>query len=106
MRGIKGMLWETSLLDTDEGIRFRGPSNPKCQKKLPGAIKGGEPLPEGLLWLLVTGEVSYQDLVYIEFERLDHIGTFFSSIFFFIFDLSTMLFTDDINLTLSQLSFS
>ncbi|CAM6050826.1 unnamed protein product [Sphagnum compactum] len=63
MRGIKGMLWETSLLDADEGIRFRGLSIPECQKKLPAAIKGGEPLPEGLLWLLVTGEVPNKDQV-------------------------------------------
>ena len=58
MRGIKGMLWETSLLDEEEGIRFRGYTIPECQKLLPGAsAKGGEPLPEGLLWLLMTGEV-------------------------------------------------
>ncbi|KAG0587297.1 hypothetical protein KC19_2G154700 [Ceratodon purpureus] len=63
MRGIKGMLWECSLLDADEGIRFRGLSIPECQKKLPGAISGGEPLPEGLLWLLVTGEVPTKEQV-------------------------------------------
>ena len=28
------------------------------QEKLPAAIANGEPLPEGLLWLLLTGEVS------------------------------------------------
>ena len=27
------------------------------QKLLPAAKEGGEPLPEGLLWLLLTGEV-------------------------------------------------
>lgn len=27
------------------------------QAKLPGAKAGGEPLPEGLLWLLLTGDV-------------------------------------------------
>jgi citrate synthase len=27
------------------------------QKLLPTAKEGGEPLPEGLLWLLLTGEV-------------------------------------------------
>ena len=32
-------------------------SIPECQKKLPGAKPGGEPLPEGFLWLLATGEV-------------------------------------------------
>lgn len=53
----QGMLWETSLLDADEGIRFRGHSIPDLQAKLPRAKAGGEPLPEGLLWLLLTGEV-------------------------------------------------
>ncbi len=28
------------------------------QEKLPSAIPDGEPLPEGLLWLLLTGDVS------------------------------------------------
>lgn len=27
------------------------------QEKLPAAKEGGEPLPEGLMWLLLTGEV-------------------------------------------------
>ncbi|KAK2988056.1 hypothetical protein RJ640_001997 [Escallonia rubra] len=57
MRGMTGLLWETSLLDPDEGIRFRGLSIPECQQKLPAAKPGGEPLPEGLLWLLLTGKV-------------------------------------------------
>ncbi|KAD5802729.1 hypothetical protein E3N88_14089 [Mikania micrantha] len=57
MRGMTGLLWETSLLDPDEGIRFRGLSIPECQKLLPAAKQGGEPLPEGLLWLLLTGKV-------------------------------------------------
>jgi citrate synthase len=56
-RGVKCMLWETSLLDADEGIRFRGYSIPECQKLLPKAAGGQEPLPEGLLWLLLTGEI-------------------------------------------------
>ncbi|CAN6448951.1 unnamed protein product [Victoria cruziana] len=57
MRGMTGLLWEPSLLDPEEGIRFRGLSIPECQKVLPSAIPGGEPLPEGLLWLLLTGKV-------------------------------------------------
>ncbi|KAI4338833.1 hypothetical protein MLD38_023844 [Melastoma candidum] len=57
MRGMVGLLWETSLLDPEEGIRFRGLSIPECQKLLPAAKPGGEPLPEGLLWLLLTGKV-------------------------------------------------
>jgi citrate synthase len=57
MRGIPGLLWETSLLDAEEGIRFRGYSIPELQEKLPAAKEGGEPLPEGLMWLLLTGEL-------------------------------------------------
>jgi len=62
MRGIKGMVWETSVLDADEGIRFRGKTIPDCQEVLPAAPNGGvEPLPESLFWLLVTGEVPTQE---------------------------------------------
>uniref|UniRef100_A0A1B6LTM4 Citrate synthase n=1 Tax=Graphocephala atropunctata TaxID=36148 RepID=A0A1B6LTM4_9HEMI len=57
MRGIKGLVCETSVLDPDEGIRFRGYSIPECQKLLPKAKGGSEPLPEGLFWLLVTGDI-------------------------------------------------
>ena len=57
MRGIPAMLWETSLLDAEEGIRFRGHSIPELQVHLPKAKAGGQPLPEGLLWLLLTGDV-------------------------------------------------
>ncbi|CAM6032358.1 unnamed protein product [Sphagnum compactum] len=63
MRGINGLLWEASLLDPDEGIRFRGFSLPECQAKLPAAKEGGEPLPEGFLWLLLTGEVPTKEQV-------------------------------------------
>eukprot|EP00871_Galdieria_phlegrea_P000408 jgi/Galph1/1368/GphlegSOOS_G6065.1 len=57
MRSVKAMTYETSLLDVNEGIRFRGYSIPECQKLLPAAKTGGEPLPESLLWLLLTGDI-------------------------------------------------
>lgn len=58
MRGIKGMVCETSALDPEEGIRFRGYTIPELQAKLPKAENGGsEPLPEGILWLLLTGNI-------------------------------------------------
>jgi len=57
MRGIKGLITETSVLDADEGIRFRGYTIPECQKLLPKAPGGQEPLPEGLFWLLCTGKI-------------------------------------------------
>jgi citrate synthase len=57
MRGITGMVYETSLLDAQEGIRFRGFTIPELQEKLPKAPGGTEPLPEGLFYLMMTGEV-------------------------------------------------
>eukprot|EP00493_Phyllostaurus_siculus_P017178 UN17441 len=57
MRGVKCMVTETSLLDENEGIRFRGYSIEECQKLLPKAPGGTQPVPEGMLWLLLTGEV-------------------------------------------------
>merc|ERR1712169_115759 len=61
MRSVKSMVWETSLLDSEEGIRFRGFTIPELQKSLPTAVEGGEPLPEALLLLLLTGEVPTQE---------------------------------------------
>ncbi|KAK4684387.1 citrate synthase, partial [Tremellales sp. Uapishka_1] len=63
MRGIKGLIWEGSVLDADEGIRFRGLTIPECQAKLPTAPGGSEPLPESLFWLLLTGEVPTDEQV-------------------------------------------
>ncbi|WKX99507.1 hypothetical protein Q1695_014412 [Nippostrongylus brasiliensis] len=58
MRSMKGMVTETSVLDPEEGIRFRGYSIPECQKLLPKAGHGGEePIPEGIWWLLCTGDI-------------------------------------------------
>lgn len=57
MRGITGLVSETSLLDAKEGIRFRGYSIPELQKKLPKAVKGAQPLPEGLFYLMLMGEL-------------------------------------------------
>ncbi|XP_023930929.1 citrate synthase, mitochondrial [Lingula anatina] len=57
MRGIKGMVYETSVLDPEEGIRFRGYSIPECQELLPKIPGGEEPLPEGIFWLLLTGKI-------------------------------------------------
>jgi hypothetical protein len=52
MRGITGLVTETSLLDAQEGIRFRGYTIPELQAKLPKAPDGKEPLPEGLFYLM------------------------------------------------------
>jgi len=57
MRGVKSMIWETSQLDPVEGIRFRGYSIPELKEKLPKVAGGNEPLPEGLFWLMLVGEI-------------------------------------------------
>src|SRR6187455_846222 len=57
MRGITGLVTETSLLDSQEGIRFRGYSIPELREKLPKAPNGSEPLPEGLFYLMLVGEL-------------------------------------------------
>lgn len=58
-RDVHCLVWEPSLLDAHEGIRFRGLTIPEVQKALPSASgkPGMEPGPEALLWLLMTGEV-------------------------------------------------
>lgn len=57
MRGMTGLVSETSLLDSKEGIRFRGYTIPELQEKLPKAPGGSEPLPEGLFYLMLVGEL-------------------------------------------------
>ena len=57
MRGMKSMIWETSELDANEGIRFRGYSIRQLRKALPKAKNCKEPLPEGLFWLMLVSEI-------------------------------------------------
>ncbi|KAK5153266.1 hypothetical protein LTR04_006249 [Oleoguttula sp. CCFEE 6159] len=57
MRGLKAMVWEGSVLDANEGIRFHGRTIKDCQKELPKGTSGTEMLPESMFWLLLTGEV-------------------------------------------------
>jgi len=61
MRGITGLVTETSLLDAQEGIRFRGYSIPELQEKLPKAKGGSEPLPEALFYLMLVGDLPTDD---------------------------------------------
>jgi len=61
MKGIPALLTETSKLDANEGIRFRGYSIPELQEKLPKLDEAGEPLPEGLFYLMMIGEIPEKD---------------------------------------------
>jgi len=66
MRGIVGLLTCTSKLDPVEGIRFRGYSIPELKEKLPKIHDDGEPLPEGVFYLMLTGELATdEDVKYI-----------------------------------------
>lgn len=56
MKGMTGMITETSKLDPNEGIRFRGYSIPELRELLP-KDDGQEPLPEGIFYLMLTGEL-------------------------------------------------
>ncbi|KAJ3937073.1 MAG: citrate synthase [Lentinula lateritia] len=57
MRGLRAMLWDSSVLDPEEGIRFHGLSIPDVQRALPAAPGGKEIIAESMLWLLLTGQV-------------------------------------------------
>lgn len=60
-RGVKIMVWEPSALDPYEGIRFRGYNIPELREKLPKAPGGEEPLPEGLFFLLLIGDLPSEE---------------------------------------------
>jgi len=57
IRGVKCLVCDTSNLDPMEGIRFRGYTIPDVIEKLPKAPGGEQPLPEGIFYLLMTGEL-------------------------------------------------
>ena len=56
MRGLPGMLYETSKLHHEDGIEYRGYDLFKVKELAPKTVAGGQPIPEGILWLLLTGE--------------------------------------------------
>lgn len=76
MRGMTGLVTETSLLDAQEGIRFRGYTIPDLQVKLPKAPGGSEPLPEGLFHLMLLNSLpSEEDVSHLTslWQRRSHV---------------------------------
>ncbi len=61
MKGIPLLVTDTSKLDPNEGIRFKGYSIPELREKLPKISPEGEPLPEGLFYLMLIGEIPTPD---------------------------------------------
>lgn len=51
------MVWEGSVLDANDGIRFQGRTIEACQRKLPIGTSGTVMLPESMFWLLLTGRI-------------------------------------------------
>ncbi|WP_336515829.1 citrate (Si)-synthase, eukaryotic [Pollutibacter soli] len=79
MRGITGLVTETSLLDANEGIRFRGYSIPELQKDLPKAKGGSEPLPEGLFYLMLVGDMPTEadvNMLTANWQRRSHVPNY------------------------------
>lgn len=63
MRSLKVMICDTSYLDPEEGIRFRGYTIPEVNELLPKPEGGEYPYPSGLWALLLTGEIPNKALV-------------------------------------------
>lgn len=63
MRGMTGLIYETSKLDAFEGIRYRDKTLRDIMAHCPKAEGCGAPLPESALWLLLTGEYPTQSEV-------------------------------------------
>src|SRR6185436_3949140 len=66
MKSIKALVTETSLLDPEEGIRFRGYTIKELREKLPHLESCKEPLPEGLFYLLLLDEIpTFKDVQHV-----------------------------------------
>lgn len=63
MRGVKALITDISYLDPYEGIRYRGYTLPELFKKLPKPDNAEMPCVEGLIYLLLTGEIPTDDEV-------------------------------------------
>eukprot|EP01017_Pseudomicrothorax_dubius_P017503 TRINITY_DN1970_c0_g1_i1.p1 TRINITY_DN1970_c0_g1~~TRINITY_DN1970_c0_g1_i1.p1 ORF type:complete len:452 (+),score=100.14 TRINITY_DN1970_c0_g1_i1:38-1393(+) len=57
MRNMYALFYDGSLLDPMTGITYRGHTIPEIMEKLQKAPNGEEPLPESILWLLLTGDI-------------------------------------------------
>jgi len=50
------MIYQTSKLHPTNGINYRGHDLFEIVKKCPKAEGGDQPVPEAILWLLLTGD--------------------------------------------------
>ena len=68
MRGIKSMLWDNSSLDSEKGITFHNKTISELRDNLPKysyskhmKLSTKEPMIEGMLWFLLTGQIPTQE---------------------------------------------
>ena len=61
MRGMISMVTETSKLDPEDGIKFRGYSLEELLNLLPTFKGGKQPMPEGIFYLMLIGELPSQE---------------------------------------------
>ncbi|MBE38105.1 MAG: citrate (Si)-synthase, eukaryotic [Flavobacteriales bacterium] len=83
MRGMLSMVTETSKLDPNEGIRFRGYSLPEIQDVLPRAAGSNQPLPEGMFYLMLIGELPTEadvKLISQELEKRSDVSEYVFSV--------------------------
>ncbi|SDD41932.1 citrate (Si)-synthase, eukaryotic [Niabella drilacis] len=79
MRGMTALVTETSLLDAQDGIRFKRRSIPELREQLPKAKGGSEPLPEALFYLMMIGEIpTEEDVENLSaiLQRRSHVPTY------------------------------
>ena len=69
MRGMISMVTETSKLDPEDGIRFRGYSLNDLLNLLPKYKNGQQPMPEGIFYLMLIGELPSEEDVQLISEE-------------------------------------
>jgi citrate synthase len=60
-RGVRCLVTDTSYLDPEEGIRFRGKTIPETFAALPKVPGSDQPYVEGFWWFILTGEVPTEE---------------------------------------------
>ncbi|MBH76246.1 MAG: citrate (Si)-synthase, eukaryotic [Flavobacteriales bacterium] len=83
MRGMISMVTETSKLDPEDGIKFRGYSLDELIELLPTYANGKQPMPEGIFYLMLMGELPTQqdvELITQEWKKRSNVPNFVFSI--------------------------
>ena len=83
MRGMISMVTDTSKLDPEDGIKFRGYSLDELIELLPTYGDGKQPMPEGIFYLMLIGELPTQqdvELITEEWKKRSKVPNFVFSI--------------------------